>query len=120
MKIVASKDKKTTGTGIALTFNVTAPTTVTAGKSYSVSLNDGETKYFLIKPTTSKTYIFCTTGSADTYGTLYRSADGTVVTQNDDTSGLNFSISQYLTAGKSYIIGIELFSGSGTTTLTVK
>ncbi|MCB9674613.1 MAG: serine protease [Alphaproteobacteria bacterium] len=51
-----------------------------------------------------------TTGSTDTYGTLYDSA-GTVVDQNDDTTGLNFQVSAEVQPGV-YFLHVRGYSTS--------
>lgn len=71
--------------------------------------------------TSQRSVTIKTTGSVDTYGTLYRST-GSVITEADDTgSNLNFTITRTLAAG-TYYIAVEGYSSRdvGAYTLSVQ
>ncbi len=115
------------GTG-AYGLSVTAPTTVTDdhvndrnslattiiyNSSRSGIINyAGDIDYFIFTPTVSKSYVFKSTGSTDTYGFLFDS--DLFIRENDDYGSLNFTITQYLVAGRTYYLGVRHYSSTGT------
>lgn len=68
--------------------------------------------YFKFTLTTSRKVTIRTTGNVDTYGTLYRST-GSYITEADDATDRNFSITTTLAAG-TYAIAVEGYSSSDT------
>lgn len=66
--------------------------------------------FFKFTLTASRTVTIRTTGTLDTYGTLYRST-GAIITEADDASDRNFLITRTLTAG-TYYIAVEGYSTS--------
>ena len=62
----------------------------------------GDLDYFRINVTSSGTLTLATTGTTDTYGTLFDSA-GNDLASNDDTTGGNFRINQTVTTGTYYV-----------------
>jgi uncharacterized repeat protein (TIGR02543 family) len=87
--------------------------------SYTVSItSSGQLVYFRFTPTSSGTYTFSSSGSSDTFGTLY-SASQTIIDSDDDSgTDLNFRISRSLTANTTYYLVARLY-GSGTGSFTV-
>ena len=89
--------------------------------SYTVSItSSGQLVYFRFTPTSSGTYTFSSSGSSDTFGTLY-SASQTIIASDDDSgTDLNFRISRSLTANTTYYLVARLYgSGTGSFTVTV-
>ena len=75
--------------------------------------------YFKILPEETCTYTMYSIGSKDTMGYLY-DAGGTQLASNDDGGeGYNFQITQSLTGGETYYLGITLFSGTGSFTVVL-
>ena len=68
---------------------------------------------FKFTPTVSKSYVFKSTGSTDIYGILFDSY-GFSIRENDDYGSLNFTITQYLTAGRTYYLAVRHYSPTGT------
>lgn len=64
--------------------------------------------WFSFTPTTSGSYLFYTTGSTDTKGTLYNSSGAQLkVNNNGSISGSNFAFAYSLTAGQTYYIKVS-------------
>ena len=84
---------------------VSVPST-TAGR-----INTGtDVDFFRLNLTSGRTLSLRTTGSVDTYGTLYNSS-GTILVEDDDTSpsNTNFTIERFLPAG-TYYLAVEGYS----------
>lgn len=82
---------------------------VTLDQPQIVSAAGGSVKRSFTAPSDG-TYYFWSTGSYDTYGTLYDS-DGEFITFNDDGgSNSNFKISYYLDAGQTVYIDVRQYS----------
>lgn len=71
----------------------------------------GDIDYFIFSPDISGTYTITSTGTTDTYGTLYNT-DHSVLASNDDFAGLgaNFQISYNLTAGQLYYFSVRHYN----------
>ena len=79
----------------------------------------GDLDYFRITLQQAATLELQTTGSTDTYGTLYRE-DGSSITENDDGgNNVNFRISHSLAAG-AYFLGVRGYSSSTTGDYTLE
>ena len=93
--------------------NTIATSTLSSVPSSNAGVIDTGTDldYFKFTLTAARTVTIRTTGSVDTYGTLYKS-DGTYLTEADDTgSNANFSITRSL-AGGTYAIAVEGYSST--------
>lgn len=72
-----------------------------------------------ITPAETDTYTFYTSGDYDTYGVLFDS-DGYPVIENDDGgNSYNFMITNKLTAGETYYLGVRFYSNSLSDKITV-
>ena len=88
------------------------PITLSGGAgSRSGSLTAGDYDYFRVDVTSPGTLTVYTTGSTDTYGYL-KNSDCTDLAYNDDSGGINFSISQSVTEG-TYYVAVRHYSSSG-------
>lgn len=76
----------------------------------SAVLDAGDVDVFRIDVPAAGVLTAATTGSTDTYGTLF-ALDGTVLDQNDDTQGLNFAVSAPVDAG-SYLLSVRGYSAT--------
>lgn len=92
-----------------------------SGQTYDVNITKGGQKvYFEFTPTTSGSFTIQSTGSVDTYGTLYDSTQSSL-TQDDDGAGdRNFRITYNMTADTTYYIAAKLYSSSSTGAFKVK
>lgn len=72
----------------------------------------GDLDYFRINVTSGGTLTLATTGTTDTYGTLFDSA-GNLLLENDDSDGRNFRLAWPVTAG-TYYVEVRHYSSSGT------
>jgi peptidase domain protein len=92
-----------------------------SGKSYSVNIaSGGQVVYFAFTATESKSYTIQSTGSSDTYATLYNASQSSLTTNDDSVSDKNFKITYTMTAGNTYYIAVKLYSSSSTGTFTVE
>jgi secreted trypsin-like serine protease len=98
---------------------IASATLMSVPSSKTGVINTGtDVDYFKFTLTSTRTVTLRTTGSVDTYGTLYK-ADGSYVTEADDTgSDLNFTITRSLAAG-TYAIAVEGYSSSDTGAFTL-
>ena len=83
--------------------------------SYEVEID-----YFSFTVTESKNYVIqSSNNSGDTYGLLYDSSRSQI--DYDDSAGNdnNFRIDYYLVAGETYYIGVRMYSGTGSFTVTI-
>ena len=76
-------------------------------------LDAGDKDYFRVEVAAAGTLRIETTGSTDTYGTLFDSDEASLETDDDDGPGLNFMIERSVAAG-SYYVEVRGF-GSSTT-----
>ena len=91
------------------------------GSSYTVNITTGgQIVYFVFRPTTSRTYTIQSTGSGDTYATLYNSSKSSITSNDDGGNGNNFLISYSMTAGETYYIAVRYYSSSTTGSFTVQ
>jgi uncharacterized repeat protein (TIGR02543 family) len=87
--------------------------------SYIVNITSSrQLVYFRFTPTSSGTYTFSSSGSSDTFGTLYSASQTIIVSDDDNGTGFNFRISRSLTANSTYYLVASLY-GSGTGSFTV-
>ena len=92
-----------------------------SGKSYSVNIaSGGQIVYFAFTATESKSYTIQSTGSSDTYATLYDASQSSLTTDDDSGSDRNFKITYTMTAGNTYYIAVKFYSSSSTGTFTVE
>ena len=91
-----------------------------SGKTYDVNVKTGgQIVYFAFTPTTSGSFTIQSTGSSDTYGTLYSSTQSSLTTNDDDGDGNNFKITYTMTAGTTYYIAVKFYNSSTTGTFKV-
>ncbi len=91
-----------------------------SGKTYDVNVKTGgQIVYFAFTPTTSGSFTIQSTGSGDTYGTLYSSTKSSLTTNDDGGDGSNFKITYTMTAGTTYYIAVKLYGSSTTGTFKV-
>ena len=91
-----------------------------SGKRYDVNVKTGgQIVYFAFTPTTSGSFTIQSTGSGDTYGTLYSSTKSSLTTNDDGGDGSNFKITYTMTAGTTYYIAVKLYGSSTTGTFKV-
>ena len=90
-----------------------------SGASYDVVIDTaGEWKYFVFTPMTSGSYSFYSDNlNGDSHVYLYDS-NCSLLTENDDYSGLNFRVSYTLTAGYTYYIKVGEHNGDATCSFT--
>ena len=75
---------------------------VTVPSALSGKLDAGDLDVFKFILTAATSVTLRTTGSIDTYGTLFAS-NGSIITEADDAADLNFSIRRKLNAGTYYL-----------------
>jgi hypothetical protein len=81
--------------------------------SYSSTLSDSnDYDYYEIDISQSGTYSFSTSGSTDTYGTLYNASGNSITSNDDGGSGTNFFIEESLDTG-TYYISVSTGASSG-------
>ncbi len=91
------------------------------GSSYTVNITTGgQIVYFVFRPTTSRTYTIQSTGSGDTYATLYNTSKSSLTYNDDGGNGNNFLISYSMTAGNTYYIAVKFYNSSTTGSFTVQ
>ena len=91
-----------------------------SGQTYDVTITTGgQIVYFAFTPTTSGSFTIQSTGSGDTYGTLYSSTQSSLTTNDDDGDGNNFKITYTMTAGTTYYIAVKFYNSSTTGTFKV-
>ena len=91
-----------------------------SGKTYDVNVTTGgQIVYFAFTPTTSGSFTIQSTGSGDTYGTLYSSTKSSLKTSDDDGDGNNFKITYTMTAGTTYYVAVKFYGSSTTGTFKV-
>ena len=91
----------------------TAPT-ISTGTTTSPSLVAGQWYYYKFVPSSSGTYDFQSTASADTYGYLYDASGNQLVANDDGGNNNNFLVSYNLTANTTYYYAIRWYSSSAT------
>ena len=91
-----------------------------SGQTYDVTITTGgQIVYFAFTPTTSGSFTIQSTGSGDTYGTLYSSTQSSLKTSDDDGDGNNFKITYTMTAGTTYYVAVKFYGSSTTGTFKV-
>ncbi len=91
-----------------------------SGQTYDVTITTGgQIVYFAFTPTVSGSFTIQSTGSGDTYGTLYSSTQSSLTTNDDDGDGSNFKITYTMTAGTTYYIAVKFYNSSTTGTFKV-
>lgn len=75
--------------------------------------NKGNSVYYSFTPSTDGEYEFFTTGTNDTYGSLYDHAGNPLTGNNDDNGNLNFNFSYDLKANETYYLKVN-FTGNST------
>ena len=92
------------------------PVSLSVNSNYSANIStNGETKYYTFTPSLSGKYVIYSTGTVDSYVTLYN-ASGSEIAHDDDGYGSNnqFQLVYNLTAGTTYKYGIKFYSSSAT------
>ena len=89
--------------------------------SYAVfSLRGGQYYRLLFKPEKSARYTLTSAGLLDTMVELYDYSTGQLISSNDDGGeSRNFSLTESLVAGKSYLYKVRLYSSSSSGTVAV-
>ena len=91
-----------------------------SGQTYDVNITTGgQIVYFAFTPTTSGSFTIQSTGSGDTYGTLYSSTQSSLTTNDDGGDGSNFKITYTMTAGTTYYVAVKFYGSSTTGTFKV-
>ena len=91
-----------------------------SGQTYDVTITTGgQIVYFAFTPTTTGSFTIQSTGSGDTYGTLYSSTKSSLTTNDDDGDGNNFKITYTMTAGTTYYVAVKFYGSSTTGTFKV-
>ena len=92
--------------------------------SKRLSVWAGETQWVKFTAPVAGTYRFTTTGSDDTWGTLYSSvSDPSAIMENNNSGdGKNFLMDYYLEANQEIYVGVRYYSStmSGTVTLNIQ
>ncbi|GFH40392.1 InlB B-repeat-containing protein [Lactococcus insecticola] len=98
-----------------LTAQWTAPTTITSPYNGTNNINTaGKNVYYKFTPRTSGSYTILSTGSVDSYVTLY-DASGTEISSDDDSNGsFNFKLTANLTSGTTYYYVAKLYNPNAT------
>lgn len=116
------------GNTITLSSNTTlyaswqAARTVNTSSSNLANINfENQVRAYKFTPSSSGTYVFESSGSADSKIYLYNSS-GTEIAKDDDSgNGNNFKLSYNLNAGSTYYLGVRLYSTeTGEVSFTVK
>lgn len=82
-----------------------------SGTTYYVDLTTaGQIVYFAFTPTVDGSFTIQSTGSCDTYGTLYDSTQSALIGNEDGGGGMNFKITYNMTAGTTYYIAVTCYS----------
>ena len=90
------------------------------GKTYDVNITKGgQIVYFVFTPTASGSFTIHSTGSGDTYGTLYSASKSSLTTNDDGGYGGNFMITYTMTAGTTYYVAVKFCGSSATGTFKV-
>ena len=91
-----------------------------SGQTYDVTITTGgQIVYFAFTPTTSGSFTIQSTGSGDTYGTLYSSTQSSLTTNDNNGDGSNFKITYTMTAGTTYYVAVKFYGSSTTGTFKV-
>ena len=91
-----------------------------SGQTYDVTITTGgQIVYFAFTPTTTGSFTIQSTGSGDTYGTLYSSTKSSLTTNDDGGDGSNFKITYTMTAGTTYYVAVKFYGSSTTGTFKV-
>jgi hypothetical protein len=92
------------GNSIATAATVTLPSTISASIESGTDID-----VFKFTLTASRTVTLQTTGSLDTYGTLYNRSGAVILEADDTATDVNFRISRSLSAG-TYYLAVEGYS----------
>jgi hypothetical protein len=118
--VSVTKESSSTTTETGTSFSTAY--TLTSGVSKAVTFSSsGQNIYFKFTAPSAKSYTFKSTGSTDTRGYLYN-ASQSQLTSNDDSNGSsnrNFSITYSLSANQTVYLKVNLYSGTGSSTIMV-
>jgi len=89
------------------------------GVPLEVDIAKGETKYLSFTPSESGDYRFYSSGSMDTFGTLFDSNMRELYSDDEGGSDHNFSMPIPLEEGTQYYFGVSLYSKTDSGTITV-
>ncbi len=93
--------------------------TITLGQTLNVDVPAGEIVTIPFVPEYTHEYVFCSTGSSDTYGYIY-DASGKQLASNDNSGGnYQFLIRYNLTAGRTYNLGVKWDNSTSSGTIPV-
>ena len=95
---------------------------ISIGSTVNAALETtGDYDYFAFTPSTSGSYTLSSTGTIDTYGSLYSSSGSLLASDDDAGVNANFQITSTLSAGMTYYLGVRGFSSSvlGSYSITV-
>jgi uncharacterized repeat protein (TIGR02543 family) len=92
----------------------------TVNGEYTVTINEpGQYYYFEFVPTETADYIISAHSDSDTYGYLYDSEKNEITYNDDGDAGVDFCISEYLTANEQYFVAARFYSTEETGEFTV-
>ena len=87
-------------------------TTIRTGTYYTNITQSGTSEYYAFTPDVTGVYSIYSTGSVDTYGTLYNNKQEAVISDDDSGDSNNFYITRTLYAGVKYYIASCLYGGA--------
>ena len=91
-----------------------------SGQTYDVTITTGgQIVYFAFTPTMTGSFTIQSTGSGDTYGTLYSSTQSSLTTNDDGGDGSNFKITYTMIAGTTYYVAVKFYKSFTTGTFKV-
>ncbi len=91
--------------------------TVQTSSSASASVDipfGGAVRYFKFVPEASGTYVFASSGSADTYGQIYSSSGSSIVSDDDSGDGMNFMLTLDAVSGSTYYLAVKYMKSAST------
>ena len=90
-------------------------------RGYTVNISfPGSSKFYKFVPTATRTYTFSSSGSLDTYATLYSSSRSVITADDDLGLDYNFLITRQLTLGQTYILEVRLYYSYELGSFTIK
>ena len=95
----------------ALAANAYPSISVDETKTVNIS-KGGDCAYFVFVPEESEMYAFYSSGDVDTYGYLYDEDMNELASNDDGGENLNFCVSYYLEAGKTYYFACKMLSSN--------
>lgn len=120
-KHFASKDNGTINYKPKLVITYVDPTIVSVGSSTNGTISaTTQQKWFKFVPTQTDTYSIYSTGSVDTYGSLYQGATSHLQSDDDNGSGTNFLIQRTFYANTTYYIRVRGYASTTSGSYSLK